>query len=154
MSRRFGLGAAVIAFVAATAALLWWLLAARAPDVAPAARASSEACSAASGRYPASLGRLERGSLDVTSAAAYGDPQVIVRCGVAALGPTDDECVAVDDVDWVVTPLSDGTRVTTYGRDPAIEVLVPTAHSPAPLLLPALSDAARMLPKNGRACAG
>ena len=33
--------------------------------------------------------------------------------------------------------LSDGASATTYGRDPAIEVLIPKAYAPEPLLLPA-----------------
>jgi len=51
-----------------------------------------------------------------------------------------------------VRKLSDGAAFTTFGRDPAIEVLVPQAYSPEPLLLPAFGDAARALPANGRTC--
>ncbi len=67
---------------------------------------------------------------------------------------TDDATTAsaVDGVDWVVRPLSDGSVATTYGRDPAIEVLAPAAYGPVPLLLPAFTAVASSLPANGRAC--
>ena len=52
----------------------------------------------------------------------------------------------------MVSPLSDGTKFTTFGTDPAIEVLVPKAYAPEPLLLPAFVPAAKALPTNGRHC--
>ncbi len=82
----------------------------------------------------------------------WGDPAIIATCGWPALGPTSDQCLDVDGVDWVAHELSDGVRFTTFGRDPAIEVLVPDAYAPAPLLLPAFNPAARALPENGRTC--
>jgi hypothetical protein len=85
-------------------------------------------------------------------ARAWGDPAIIATCGWPALGPTTDECLEVDGVHWVVEQLSDGAKFTTYGRDPAIEVLVPAAYAPEPLLLPAFRAAARALPDNGRRC--
>jgi hypothetical protein len=41
---------------------------------------------------------------------------------------------------------------TTYGRDPALEVLAPNAYGPVPLLLPAFDELARSLPATGRRC--
>ena len=60
--------------------------------------------------------------------------------------------MVVDGVDWVVRELTDGTAATTFGREPAIEVLVPQEHGPVPLLLPAFAAAARSLPETGRHC--
>ncbi len=87
-----------------------------------------------------------------TDAAAWGDPAIIATCGWPALGPTEQECLAVDGVDWVAEPLSDGVRFTTFGRTPALEVLVPDAYKPEPLLLPAFRAVAEALPGNGRRC--
>ena len=42
---------------------------------------------------------------------AWGDPAIIARCGVAALGPTTDQCIDVDGVGWVARQLSDGVGV-------------------------------------------
>ena len=84
--------------------------------------------------------------------AAWGDPAVIASCGWPALGPTTSECLDVDGVYWVAERLSDGAKFTTYGRDPAIVVLVPKAYAPEPLLLPAFANAAKALPDTGRRC--
>lgn len=48
--------------------------------------------------------------------------------------------------------LSDGASATTYGREPAIEVLIPKAYAPEPLLLPAFGAAATALPRTGHHC--
>ena len=120
----------------------------------PPPQAGSAACTAAASGGPVSvwgMGGVET-TADSPAVAAWGDPPVIARCGLAALAPTTQECLAVDGVDWVVRELSDGAAFTTFGRDPAIEVLVPDAYAPEPLLLPAFGEAARALPENGRTC--
>jgi hypothetical protein len=115
------------------------------------------ACDPATAKWPGKVsGQASRG-VDVnggveSDAHAWGDPAIIATCGWPALGPTDQECLDVDGVYWVVEALSDGARFTTYGREPAIEVLVPHAYAPEPLLLPAFHDAAKALPTNGRQC--
>ena len=58
----------------------------------------------------------------------------------------------VSGVDWVAHQLSDGVRFTTYGRTPAIEILVPGAYKPEPLLLPAFGEAASAIPQGERRC--
>jgi Protein of unknown function (DUF3515) len=123
-------------------------------EVRPPAHAA--ACEPATGKWPTTVARQARAEVDVDGdqrdAAAWGDPAVIATCGWPAVGPTDDECLDIDGVYWVVERLTDGVRFTTFGRDPAIEVLVPEAYAPEPLLLPAFRDAARALPENGRRC--
>lgn len=116
--------------------------------------ADSPACDAAAAHWPSEVAGQEPTATDPTHSAvrAWGDPAIVVRCGVSALGPTEDPCVVVDDIDWVAEELDDGTRLTTFGRDPALEVLVPDAYDPAALLLPAFTDAAGALPRNERAC--
>jgi hypothetical protein len=84
--------------------------------------------------------------------AAWGDPAVVARCGVPGLGPTDTECLEVDGAGWIPEPLSDGTRFTSFGTDPAVEVLVPADYAPEPLLLPAFTAVAEALPRNGLQC--
>jgi hypothetical protein len=50
---------------------------------------------------------------------------VLLRCGVEPPGPTTLRCVSVDEVDWIIDE-SDAPRYrfTTYGRTPAVEVVV------------------------------
>ena len=115
----------------------------------PPPQAGTAACTAAASRWPETVsgkGRVET-TADSPAVAAWGDPPVIARCGLAALAPTTQECLAVDGVDWVVRELSDGAAFTTFGRDPAIEVLVPDAYAPEPLLLPAFGEAAGHSPR-------
>ena len=93
-----------------------------------------------------------RTTSDSPAVAAWGDPAVIWRCGVEPPGPTTDECLDVDGVDWVVHVLDDGASFTTFGREPAVQVLVPSAYAPEPLLLPPLSSVAATVPQGERRC--
>ena len=80
------------------------------------------------------------------AAAAWGDPAIIARCGFAALSPTTLDCIQVNGIDWVVEPLDDGVAFTTYGRDPALEVLVPKAYAPEPMVLPDFDQVPQLTP--------
>ena len=91
-------------------------------------------------------------SPEVSWAAAWGDPAIIARCGIPALQPTGFDCVGVDGIDWIVRDLEDGAAMSTYGTDPAIEVLVPAEYGPGPLLLPAFTAAASALPQTELHC--
>lgn len=117
--------------------------------------ADHPACVAAARHWPEELQGLVPRETEPSgpSIRAWGDPAIVARCGMPALGPTQDQCVVVDEIGWVAEELGDGTRLTTYGHDPAIEVIVPDEHGPGPLLLPAFSDAVEELPTNGRECA-
>ncbi len=114
-------------------------------------------CESATAMWPDEVANQGTRAVDQNGSAkddarAWGDPAVIATCGWPALGPTDKECLDVDGVYWVVEPLSDGVKFTTFGREPAIQVLVPEAYKPEPLLLPAFGPAAKALPTNGRSC--
>jgi hypothetical protein len=124
----------------------------RAPEVALAPQASAPVCSSAA--WPGDVSGHPRVATqpDDGSVAAWGDPAIIARCGLDPLAPTTQDCVTVDGVDWVVRKLTDGSAATTYGRDPAIEVLAPGSYGAVPLLLPAFTAVARSLPTNGRHC--
>lgn len=122
-------------------------------EIAPTPLAKSDVCREVASQWPAKVGDHERRDVsDASAGAAYGDPAIIARCGVPALGPTTDDCIDVDGMGWVAEKLSDGTRLTTFGRDPAVEVLIPSDYAPEPLLLPAFTKAAEKLPKTSLAC--
>ncbi|GAA2476862.1 DUF3515 family protein [Terrabacter carboxydivorans] len=125
-----------------------------APEVALAPQASAPVCTSAP--WPGEVSGHPRVTTqpDDRSVAAWGDPAIIARCGMDPLAPTTQDCVTVDGVDWVVRPLSDGSAATTYGRDPAIEVLAPATYGAVPLLLPAFTAVAKTLPETGRHCVG
>jgi hypothetical protein len=136
----------------ATSALAWWR--ARPVPVTAPPGAADPACGRLAARLPATVrgaGRVAASS-DSTAVAAWGRPPVIWRCGVTPPGPTDRECLTVDGVDWVRVPLSDGSAFVTYGRSPAVQLLVPRGDEPEPLLLPVFSAAVAALPQGPRRC--
>ena len=58
------------------------------------------------------------------STAAWGNPsKAILRCGVPVPGPTTDQCAEVNGVDWVLREGGETWTATTYGREPAVEVV-------------------------------
>lgn len=66
------------------------------------------------------------------SAAAWGDPPIVVRCGVSApeaFVPTS-AVIEVESVTWFAEPLSNGTLFTTIDRTPGVEVTVPREYAP------------------------
>ncbi len=84
---------------------------------------------------------LDRRQTTAQATTAWGDPAVVLRCGLDPPGPTTDRCETVTtpggpSVDWLVLPgddepatagaASDWTFVT-YGRVPTVEVLFPAA---------------------------
>jgi hypothetical protein len=117
--------------VAATAvalALLCSGCAASVPvQVAP--HAADARCAQVIVGLPDDLAGRARAEVSAQSAAAWGDPPVVLRGGVEPPGPTTDECIGVDGVDWVrsVDAGTGDERYTTYGRAPAVEVRVPAS---------------------------
>ena len=85
--------------------------------------------------------------------AAWGDPAVVARCGVAALGPTDTECVEVDGVGLgPASPQRTAPGSPRSAPTPPSRCSSPPTYDPAPLLLPAFSAVAKALPPNGLRC--
>ncbi|GAB47265.1 DUF3515 family protein [Mobilicoccus pelagius] len=124
-------------------------------EVAPPAAADDPACAAIT--WPGQVAQRPRTSTspDSPATAAWasrGAPAIVARCGVPVPGPTRDECLGVDGVDWVARRLEDGMSFTTYGRTPAIEVLVPSAYAPEPLVLSSFASAAQTGRPTGHRC--
>ncbi|MWB97683.1 DUF3515 family protein [Agromyces seonyuensis] len=95
-------------------------------DAAP--DAANAACADVSVALPDTVAGQERRETNAQATAAWGDPAaVILRCGVQPLGPTTLPCQTVDGIDWVIDD-SDAPRylLTTYGREPAVEVYLDT----------------------------
>ncbi len=64
--------------------------------------------------------------------AAWGDPPITLRCGVAAppgLVPTS-ECLEVNGVGWFAEEAEGGRLYTTIGRRVFVEVGVPSDYGP------------------------
>jgi hypothetical protein len=144
----------IIAVLLVAVLLTTGLTGCSATKVTDPAEAESAACRSAAVHWPKTVGGqpLQPTSSSSNSVRAWGDPAIIARCGVAPIGPSTDPCLAVSGIDWVAHQLTDGVRFTTYGRAPAIEVLVPSEYKPEPLLLPAFGKAASAIPQGPRHC--
>ena len=112
-----------------------------APDAATQA-----ACVKVFAKLPVQLGGLapRRTDTDSSFVAAWGNPAVVVRCGVARSAvfgtPEAAQLVEVNSVLWQPDPQRDRTVYTTVDRGVAIDVTVPAgADQPLPLLAPAVS---------------
>lgn len=68
----------------------------------------------------------------MSTAAAWGDPPIVLRCGV----PHPDglkrssPCLEIEDVGWFSQERADGYVFTTIGRGTYVEVRVPAAYAP------------------------
>ena len=99
--------------------------------VEPGPLASATACAEVMLALPSQVAGQERRSTDSQSTAAWGDPPVVLRCGVEPAGPTTDPCEQHGGIDWTARPTDDGyVLFSTFGLDPAIDVLVAPGASP------------------------
>lgn len=98
------------------------------PTVAlePATQANSPECANTTVRLPDTVADLPRRSVNAQATAAWGEPvAVIVRCGLPTPPPSTLPCASVEGIDWLRDDSDAPTFVfTTYGLDPATEVIV------------------------------
>jgi hypothetical protein len=121
----------------------------------PADDAISPLCAAVSVRLPDTVSQLARRTTNAQATAAWGEPTaVILRCGVPAPGPTASlPCVTVEGIDWLRDDTNDPSFVfTTYGRHPAVEVIINGTAASGLDALTDLSYAVGQLPSTGAAC--
>jgi hypothetical protein len=87
--------------------------------------ADNPACADVSVLLPDAIGDLDRVWTDAQATGAWGDPTVVLRCGVDVPAPSDLVCQTIGGVDWLVLAQEDERqRLVSYGRDPAIEVII------------------------------
>ena len=91
----------------------------------PAEDANDPACANVSVLLPDTVGGYERVWTDAQATGAWGDPTVVLRCGVEPPAPSDLVCTTLGGVDWLVLEQEEERqRLVTYGREPAIEVII------------------------------
>lgn len=122
---------------AAALALAVLLLAGCAPTVTlePADDAANPLCAKVSVEltYVDTVAELAPRETNAQATAAWGEPAtVLLRCGVASPPPTAEfPCVTVEGVDWLRDDSGDPNFVfTTYGRTPAVEVIIDSDGDP------------------------
>ena len=111
--------------------------------VPPGPNASDPVCAEVLQMLPGELAGGTQRSISSQATAAWGeDPAVTLRCGVEVPGPSTERCITVESgdtsVDWLALEGDDETvpeharleggawTFVTYGRVPAVEVVVPT----------------------------
>ena len=106
---------------------------------------TAEVCRSLVAGLPRSVEDAVRRDVDSavrTTAAAWGDPPIVLRCGVelpADYRP-DAQVSEVDGVAWFPSEGEGGTFFATVGRSAVVEVAVPDDYAPAAVLV-ALADA-------------
>jgi hypothetical protein len=113
----------------------------------------SPACETLTGKLPGELGGHDREKSDVTGAAAWGDGDIILYCGM----PEPEAGAACTDeggVDWVAQePADDRTAkmFSTHGRNPSVQVRLHDGSADASAVLSALAPAVQEI-KAGKPC--
>ncbi len=127
-----------------------------AQSLRPGPSATSDECVAALDLAPATVLDAPRTPIDTPGALSWGSPAVVLRCGLAEIGPTTATCLDVNGVDWVLQEGTDPMTAVSYGRSPAIELRVPAEYGldALPAALVDVGPAAAALPSTGRACIG
>ncbi|MBW1637928.1 DUF3515 domain-containing protein [Microbacterium resistens] len=100
----------------------------------PAEAANDPACAEVSVRLQnvPSIGEQERRWTDAQATAAWGVPgqpsAVLLVCGLPKAQPTSElQCVTAEGIDWLVDVSErPWLRLTTYGREPAVQLYVNT----------------------------
>ena len=115
-----------------------------------ASDATNPLCAEISVRLPDAIDDNALRQTDAQATAAWGTPAVILlTCGVAVPAPTTERCITIDGIDWIVDDSDpDVGTFTTFGRDPAVQVVVDHVTSDSNALN-ALANAVGSNPASG-----
>lgn len=103
---------------------------------------------------PVDIGSYGLRTTDAQGTAAWGTPTVaLLYCGVPVPEVSDLDCIEYNGIFWLREVVDAGYAFTTYGRDPAIRVIVDDDIVGGPgVALDEISGAVAYLPENGRVC--
>ena len=104
---------------------------------------AAQVCTDLTADLPAQVLDQDRRQVDPGRfAAAWGQPAIVLRCGVSpppGLTPSS-ECLEVNGVGWFAEQATGGMIFTTIGRPALVELSVPTAYAPEPGALVDLAE--------------
>lgn len=120
-------------------------------DAPDASDATTRACRSFVSTLPDRVaGRQTRSVDDASRGAAWGDPAIVLTCGVARAAGFNrfSSCQRTDGVDWFVPEDELGRKpvpvtMTTIDRTPRIRVRVPAAYWPPTAVMVDLADAVK-----------
>jgi hypothetical protein len=139
--------AGILSLALVAAALLTGCAGAVALDAAD--DATNPSCADVIVRLPDTVADLAKRETDAQATGAWGDPaSVLLRCGVQPYGPTTLPCDNVNGVDWIRDD-SDAPmyRFTTFGRTPAVEVVLDSDAVSSSSTLVDLANAVSSIPQ-------
>ncbi|MGN8050836.1 DUF3515 family protein [Curtobacterium sp. 22159] len=121
--------------------------------MAPAPSANAAACAAAQVRLPETVDtKFALRNTNAQSTAAWGDPEVaLYHCGVAVPTVSDLPCFSLSGVDWIRDDRGDRIVYTTFGRSPAVQVVIDSTKTTNQVVQD-VTDAVSTLPKDGHEC--
>ncbi len=125
-------------------------------SMSPAAEFSNDPeCADVVVRLPDAISSYPLRQTDAQGTAAWGQPTVVLLyCGVPVPEVSELPCVQVplNGVYWLREEVDAGLAFTTYGRDPAVRVVVdPDAVGPG-VVLDEIANAVSYTSETGRAC--
>ena len=117
-----------------------------------APEANNPECANVTVRLPDTVAELPKRETNAQATGAWGSPAaVLLSCGVEVPGPSLLPCVSINDVDWIEddseAPLY---RYTTYGRTPAVEVVIDSDAVSGTTTLVDLGAAVSVLPSSSK----
>lgn len=147
LPRSLGALAVAVALVAGLAGCT------NAVSLSPAPSANAAACAAVQVRLPSVVNSdLGLRATTAQSTAAWGSPSaVILHCGVPVPTVSDLPCFSLGSVDWIRDARGSTVIYTTFGRAPAVQVVIESSRATSDVLQD-IGDAVSTLPKDGHKC--
>jgi len=138
-----------LAALSAAAIALTVSLSACSPTVSlePAADANNPGCADVIVRLPDGVDGQERRTTNAQSTAAWGNPAtVILRCGIEPVEISTLPCVTASGVDWIIDESAKPSfRFISFGRTPALEVIVDSENAVGVNVLDSLAQAVKSI---------
>ncbi|WP_207454810.1 DUF3515 family protein [Herbiconiux sp. SYSU D00978] len=104
-------------------------------------------------RLPEVIDELEQRETNAQATSAWGDPAaVLLRCGLEPVAASPLPCVQVEDVYWLREGEEGTVTFTTFGRDPAVQVVVDRDRTSPGLVLFELHDVLSFTEPTGQEC--
>lgn len=121
----------------------------------PSANANDPACAGVTVRLPEQVAGLDKRETNAQATGAWGDSGAVqLVCGIEPSGPTTDQCVAVNGVDWIIDDSAAPIyRFEAYGRQPGLAVFVDSEVVSGTEAVLDLSTVARTLPQTRKCTA-
>lgn len=120
-----------------------------------APNSNDPACAEVIVRLPDEIDGNQKRTTNAQATGAWGDPSaVILRCGLEPVEASTLSCVSAGEIDWLVDDSKKPSyRFITFGRHPAIEVIVDSTAIAGVTALETLAGAVQNI-EAGKTCTG